>query len=95
MQWGESLAGGAAHTPLTIFNVLSQQEFVYLAVVMDVFTRSIRGWHLARSIGQSLTLAALKKGLEKGAPKIDHFGAFNIPPMNRSICCIGEVVKSA
>jgi putative transposase len=27
-----------------------QQDFVYLAVLMDVFTRSIRGWHLARSM---------------------------------------------
>jgi len=32
-----------------------QQEFGYLAVLMDVFTRSIRGWHLARSLDQSLT----------------------------------------
>lgn len=49
-----------------------QQEFVYLAVVMDVFTRSIRGWHLARSMDQSLTLTALRKGLEKGQPEIHH-----------------------
>jgi putative transposase len=49
-----------------------QQEFVYLAVVMDVFTRSIRGWHLARSMDQSLTLRALSKGLEKGCPEIHH-----------------------
>jgi transposase InsO family protein len=49
-----------------------QQEFVYLAVVMDVFTRSIRGWHLARSMDQSLTLTALGKGLEKGCPELHH-----------------------
>lgn len=49
-----------------------QQEFVYLAVLMDVFTRSIRGWHLARSMDQSLTLTALNKGLEKGQPEIHH-----------------------
>jgi transposase InsO family protein len=49
-----------------------QQEFVYLAVVMDVFTRSIRGWHLARSMDQRLTLTALSKGLEKGQPEIHH-----------------------
>jgi putative transposase len=49
-----------------------QQEFVYLAVLMDVFTRSIRGWHLARSMDQSLTLTALSKGLEKGRPEIHH-----------------------
>jgi transposase InsO family protein len=49
-----------------------QQEFVYLAVVMDVFTRSIRGWHLARSMDQSLSITALSKGLEKGVPTIHH-----------------------
>ncbi len=49
-----------------------QQEFVYLAVLMDVFTRSIRGWHLSRSMDQSLTITALKKGLEKGKPEIHH-----------------------
>ena len=49
-----------------------QQDFVYLAVLMDVFTRSIRGWHLARSMDQSLTLTALTRGLEKGIPEIHH-----------------------
>ncbi len=49
-----------------------QQEFVYLAVLMDVFTRSIRGWQLARSMDQSLTIAALTRGLEKGVPEIHH-----------------------
>jgi putative transposase len=48
------------------------QEFVYLAVVMDVFTRCIRGWHLARSMDQSLTLTALNKGLARGQPEIHH-----------------------
>jgi transposase InsO family protein len=49
-----------------------QQEFVYLAVLMDVFTRSIRGWHLARSMDVSLTITALKKGLARGGPEIHH-----------------------
>ena len=49
-----------------------QHEFVYLAVVMDVFTRSIRGWQLARSMDQRLTLTALERGLEKGIPEIHH-----------------------
>jgi putative transposase len=49
-----------------------QQEFIYVAVVMDVFTRSIRGWHLARSMDQSLTLTALNKGLERGHREIHY-----------------------
>ncbi len=36
-----------------------QTEDVYLAVVMDVFTRCIRGWHLSRHLDESLTRTAL------------------------------------
>jgi transposase InsO family protein len=49
-----------------------QAEFVYLAVVMDVFTRSIRGWQLGRSLDQGLTLAALERGLVIGTPEVHH-----------------------
>lgn len=38
-------------------------EFVYLAVVMDVFTRSIRGWHLSRWLDAELTETALRRAL--------------------------------
>lgn len=47
-------------------------EFVYLAVLMDVFTRSIRGWQLGRSLETDLTLVALKRALESGRPEIHH-----------------------
>ncbi len=47
-------------------------EFVYLAVLMDVFTRSIRGWHLARDLDQGLTLAALERALLVATPAIHH-----------------------
>jgi putative transposase len=49
-----------------------RREFVYLAVLMDVFTRSIRGWHLGRDLDQSLTLAALERALAAGKPQIHH-----------------------
>jgi putative transposase len=49
------------------------QEFVYLAVIMDVFTRSIRGWHLGRDLDQGLTLAALERALVVAVPKLHHF----------------------
>ncbi len=49
-----------------------KNEFVYLAVLMDVYTRSIRGWHLARSLDQTLTLTALQKALEMHRPEIHH-----------------------
>lgn len=50
-----------------------QTEFVYLAVVMDLFTRTIRGWQLSRFLDQSLTLAALQRALaHSGPPQIHH-----------------------
>lgn len=46
--------------------------FVCLAVIMDVFTRAIRGWHLDRSLDQNLTLTALQKALKTHCPEIHH-----------------------
>jgi putative transposase len=48
------------------------EEFVYLAVLMDAFTRGIRGWHLGRSLDQSLTLRALDRALANHTPEIHH-----------------------
>ncbi len=47
-------------------------EFVYLAVILDVFTRCIRGWNLGRSLSQELTQVALRKALAQRAPGIHH-----------------------
>ena len=49
-----------------------RDEFVYLAVLMDVFTRSIRGWHLDITMEKSLTITALEKGLKQYVPEIHH-----------------------
>jgi transposase InsO family protein len=49
-----------------------RKEFVYLAVIMDVFTRCIRGWHLGQSLEQGLTLTALERAFERGCPEIHH-----------------------
>ena len=43
-----------------------REEFVYLAVVMDVFTRRVRGWELGRGLDQGLTLAALRRAMRGG-----------------------------
>ena len=48
------------------------QEYVYLAIIMDVFTRSIRGWCLSRTLDQELTLIALRAALEIQSPEIHH-----------------------
>jgi putative transposase len=47
-------------------------DFVYLAVLMDVFTRSIRGWRLSRDLDQSLTLGALERALALAVPQLHH-----------------------
>lgn len=46
--------------------------FVYLAVIMDLFTRGIRGWHLSRTLDHRLSLTALEKALAGGKPVIHH-----------------------
>ena len=46
--------------------------FVYLAIILDVFTRSIRGWCLSHSLDQELTLTALRGALVIGVPEIHH-----------------------
>jgi transposase InsO family protein len=46
--------------------------FVYLAAIMDVFTRAIRGWHLSRGLDQELTLGAPGMALRQGAPEVHH-----------------------
>lgn len=48
------------------------QGFIYLAVIMDVFTRAIRGWHLSRSLDQQLTPVALQRALKDHTPEIHH-----------------------
>jgi putative transposase len=45
---------------------------IYLAVLMDLFTRCIRGWHLSRSLEQTLTVRALEAALQTGCPEIHH-----------------------
>ncbi len=46
--------------------------FVYLAVLMDVFTRAIRGWNLSRKLDPRLTLGALNMALQGHTPEIHH-----------------------
>jgi putative transposase len=49
-----------------------KNDFVYLAIVLDVFTRSVRGWCLSRSIDQQLTLDALQMAMQEHTPQIHH-----------------------
>lgn len=50
-----------------------RNEWVYLAVVLDLFTRSIRGWHLGRDMTEGLVTTALENALTAhAAPTIHH-----------------------
>jgi putative transposase len=48
------------------------REFVYLAVLLDVFTRAVRGWELAGDLSEALSLAALDRALTRRRPEIHH-----------------------
>jgi transposase InsO family protein len=39
-------------------------------MVMDVYTRSIRGWGLSTSLDQEMTLISLRKGIQDRKPEI-------------------------
>ena len=45
-----------------------ETEFVYLAVVIDAFSRRVIGWALDRNVEEGLTLAALRMALELRQP---------------------------
>jgi putative transposase len=48
------------------------RRFIYRAVILDAYTRAVRGWALSRSLQQQLTLDALEMALAKGTPFIFH-----------------------
>jgi putative transposase len=49
-----------------------KNSFVYLAVILDVFTRSVRGWCLSCNLDQQITLEALRMALVTAMPLIHH-----------------------
>lgn len=49
------------------------RRFIYLAVILDAFTRAVRGWCLGRSLEKNLTTSALKMALARHpAPDYHH-----------------------
>lgn len=44
------------------------EEFVYLAVILDAFSRKVVGWALGRNLTSDLTLAALRQALAERQP---------------------------
>lgn len=48
------------------------RQFVYLAVLLDIFTRTIRGWELTAHMMEELPKAALQRALQTHRPEIHH-----------------------
>ena len=56
-----------------IIYVRLKAHFVYVSLLMDVFTRRIRGWQVSQHLTQPLTLRALEQALrQSGSPEIHH-----------------------
>ena len=47
-------------------------RFIYVSLLMDVFTRVIRAWQLSQHLTQSLTLKPLKEAFCHSVPEIHH-----------------------
>ena len=47
-------------------------HFIYVCLLMDVFTRIIRAWHISQHLNQSLTLKPLEEALRQSVPEIHH-----------------------
>jgi putative transposase len=44
-------------------------EFVYLAVILDAFSRKVVGWALDRTLGNRLTISALERAIGQRRPR--------------------------
>jgi len=45
-----------------------EEEFAYLAVMLDAYSRRVIGWSLGRAMDTGLVVGALKKALERRSP---------------------------
>jgi transposase InsO family protein len=78
--------------------VLATGEIVYLAIVMDVFTRVIRGWHLGQECTHELCLAALNDAFKRGICKIHHSDQgvqYATPKYTQALECRGIQISMA
>jgi transposase InsO family protein len=61
-------------------------EFVYLAVILDAFSRRVIGWALGRTLEADLTVEALGKAIGRGAGRARACASFG---SRDSICVQG------
>lgn len=77
-----------------------REEFVYLAVILDAYSRRVVGWALARTLEDELTLAALRMALsrrivEPGAWFTTPIADLSTPATTTPICSKPMASKSA
>jgi putative transposase len=46
--------------------------FIFLAVLLDAYSRAVRGWALRRDLTKELTLSALRMALQHATPGVHH-----------------------
>ena len=49
-----------------------KEQFVYVSVLTDVFTRIVRGWQPSQHLTEPLTLKPLQQALSQSVPEIHH-----------------------
>jgi putative transposase len=75
-----------------ITSVRLQRDFVYLAVLMDVGTRAIRGWELSRHLDQALTRSALDRAVAAGhVPSTPHSDQGVQYAATASVACLEQL----
>lgn len=60
---------GPRGCPADITYIQLPTAFVYLAALLDAYSRYCVGWRLSRAIDTQLTLAALERALTRRAPR--------------------------
>ena len=75
--WGNRLTGLDLSRPDQVWvadmpYVRLPARFVYVALLMDAFTRVVRSWHISRHLSQGLTLQPLEAALCERVPEIHH-----------------------
>lgn len=71
-------------------------SFVFLAVILDAYSRAVRGWALRRDLTKELTLSALRMALQHGTRLfIILTRAYSTPPLTTLTYCWKTMFVSA
>jgi len=61
--WGDSLSAGLPDADISCIRL--EEEFIFLVVILDAYSRRVIGWSLDDTMAESLTVAALKMALSE------------------------------